>query len=267
MAHHIGEASKADYSKLGKLRVLLAEDNELNQYLLRGLMESWGFVVHTADNGIEALELFQKNDYDVLLFDLQMPEMGGMEAMKLIRGYHNLHKCHVPIIALSANVETGEAEKHIAMGFNDFLVKPVEEETLFQQIAVQTSTSLLYKPKTEENKTPETPLQIDRAALLNKFHNNSAFVDHLLKLFVETTPEALAALRLHHNNQDFEKLQAAAHKLKTTIDTFKIVTLQETIRKIESYAGQKSDLEQLSELINHTTEVLMLIIDRLDHNR
>jgi PAS domain S-box-containing protein len=128
-------SQEINYQSLGKKRILVAEDVELNQYLARHIMESWGFEVDIAVNGKEALRKVQESEYDLVLMDIQMPEMDGMQATQNIRALENRKIACIPIVALTANALKGDSEKYMAVGMNDYLSKPFDEPRLFQVIA------------------------------------------------------------------------------------------------------------------------------------
>jgi hypothetical protein len=111
-------------------RILMAEDEPINQEITRGLLEDVGLVVDSADNGAEALRMAQENDYSLILMDMQMPLMSGVDATLAIRklpAYQN-----VPILAMTANVFTEDREKCLAAGMNDFITKPADPEVVFK---------------------------------------------------------------------------------------------------------------------------------------
>src|SRR4051812_38698396 len=107
------------YNSLGKRKILLAEDVELNQYLARHMMEAWGFEVDVAENGKEALLLVQQNSYDLVLMDIQMPEMDGVEATRQIRLIKDAGKAGIRIVALTANALKGDRERFLEAGMDD----------------------------------------------------------------------------------------------------------------------------------------------------
>jgi CheY-like chemotaxis protein len=113
------------------IKVLVAEDIILNQLLMRTLLEDFGFECDIADNGKIAVEKIQTQKYDVILMDLQMPEMNGFEATGFIR---NELKSDIPIIALTADVTTVDLAKCKAVGMNDYIAKPVDEKLLYRKI-------------------------------------------------------------------------------------------------------------------------------------
>ena len=117
--------------KTKKIKVLVAEDMPLNQLLIKIILKDFGFDFDIAGNGKIALDLMNKNEYDLILMDLQMPEMGGFETTKYIREKLN---SNVPIIALTADVTTIDNQKCLEAGMNDYISKPINEELLFEKI-------------------------------------------------------------------------------------------------------------------------------------
>ena len=133
------ETESADSEQVCGGKVLVVEDNEINQMVALGMLESLGYEVDTADNGILALEALEDEVYDVILMDCQMPEMDGYEATRRIRTHENRTVASIPIIALTANAMSGDAEKCIAAGMDDYLSKPFEPE-LFEKKLVDWTT-------------------------------------------------------------------------------------------------------------------------------
>jgi len=129
-------------------KVLVVEDNEINQLVALGMLESMGYDVDTADNGVLALEALDDQIYDVILMDCQMPEMDGYEATRRIRAHSNSQVATIPIIALTANAMSGDAEKCIAAGMDDYLSKPFEPE-LFEEKLVSWTTARQDADQTE----------------------------------------------------------------------------------------------------------------------
>lgn len=123
-----------DFSSLGSVKVLLAEDNEINAFLAQSLMESWGFRVDVAVNGVEAVSMAFQIDYDIILMDIQMPELSGIDAAQHIRSFPDERKAKTPIIALTANAIKGDDQKYMMAGMDDYVSKPFEEEVLFSKI-------------------------------------------------------------------------------------------------------------------------------------
>jgi two-component system, sensor histidine kinase and response regulator len=117
------------------LRVLVAEDNQVNQFLIARLLQKQGHVVVMASNGIETLKALGKGAFDLILMDVQMPEMGGVETTAAIRKNERLTGRHLPIVALTANAMKGDREKYLACGMDEYLTKPIDQIELFELLA------------------------------------------------------------------------------------------------------------------------------------
>jgi CheY-like chemotaxis protein len=132
MAEITGTKNGVELAKrIENIRILVAEDTPLNQLLIKIILEDFGFHVDIAGNGKIAIEKLQENKYDIILMDLQMPELNGFEATELIRNKMN---SQIPIIALTADVTTVDVGKCEAVGMNDYMSKPIDEKLLYSKI-------------------------------------------------------------------------------------------------------------------------------------
>ena len=118
-------------SFLEGIRILLVEDNRLNQFIAKSMLQKWNMIVTVANNGREALEILRENSFQIVLMDLQMPEMGGIEATRIMRSELNLD---VPVIALTANAIKGVIEECLSAGMNDYILKPFVPDVLSKKI-------------------------------------------------------------------------------------------------------------------------------------
>ena len=132
-------------------KILMAEDVLVNQFLARVTLESGGFIVDIANNGIEALELLEQNDYDLILMDIQMPEMDGVTATKLIRKLNNSEKAAIPIVALTANALVGNEKEYFDAGMNACLTKPFTQEKLFAILSKLLNPTLNLQATNKQN--------------------------------------------------------------------------------------------------------------------
>ena len=182
-----------NYQSLGKRKILVVEDTTVNQYLIRRIIESWGLEVDIANNGKEALGMVESADYDLILMDIQMPEMDGMEATRHIRQMPD-GKGGVPIVALTANFLKGDRERYKAAGMNDFLPKPFNESTLFVVISNnlhhRANRSVLQSVNDKRPLPPPDKLY-DLSNVRGMSGGDETFVKSLVRLFINTTPEML----------------------------------------------------------------------------
>lgn len=119
-----------------KLNVLVVDDNQINRLLLKKVMEKWGAIADFAENGLQAIEKIENNhNYDVVLMDVYMPEMGGIEATQIIRAKSELYFQQLPIIALTASMLSTERGQIDDAGMNDYILKPFEPKNLFDKLS------------------------------------------------------------------------------------------------------------------------------------
>ncbi|MEL7339626.1 MAG: ATP-binding protein, partial [Bacteroidota bacterium] len=128
------EEINVDYSQVEGLDILLVEDNPLNQLVTKKLLSDWKISVDIANNGREAVEMLEERMYDLVFMDLQMPEMNGIEATRVIRNQMARPTCEVPIVALTANAFTGTDDECLQVGMNDYVSKPIQMKNLYSKI-------------------------------------------------------------------------------------------------------------------------------------
>jgi PAS domain S-box-containing protein len=277
---------ETDYKSLGQRKVLVAEDVELNQYLARHILESWDFTVVIVNNGLEAVQTLEKETFDCILMDVQMPEMDGIEATQHIRRLPDPVKATIPIIALTANALKGDSEKYLAAGMTDYLAKPFDEERLFQVIyrnlayyktpvgtvlaeavTVPLESSSADNPfKNNNNSNSMTPVNsrlYDLSMVQSVSGGDEGFIKKMVALFIETVPQNVLELKnaLHEENWDQEG--KTAHKLKSTIDSMGIKSIRQEIRSVESNAKQKESLQEVPALIGTIDTVIRDVIVQL----
>jgi len=228
------------------LNVLVVEDIALNQLLMKTLLDDFEFGCDIASNGKIAIEKLKKNSYDIVLMDLQMPEMNGFEATTYIRKEMNLN---MPIVALTADVTTVDLEKCRSVGMNDYIAKPVDEKLLFTKIV---SLVKKYHQELEKDTIPNKSFKhfkyIDLDYLYKRTKSNPSLLIEMITLYLEQTPPLLDTMKKSLENEDWEMLQAAAHKI---IPSFSIMGIsldfENMAKKVQEHAiNQKQKIEIVS---------------------
>jgi PAS domain S-box-containing protein len=261
--------TEVNYSNLASIHVLLAEDNDVNIFLAQSILEDWKFTVDVAQNGLEAYNMVKENEYDIILMDIQMPEMSGIESTRLIRELEDKKKATIPIIALTANALKGDAEKFLNAGMNDYLSKPFEEIKLYSKLAALLPHKVLPKdislPESTANlnKQDKKPLY-DLEVVIKMSRGNKTFLERTKQLFVETVPPTVQDIQLGFKNQDWNQVSAGAHKLKPTIDTMRIESLRDVIRQIESDAKAVTNIPEIGKNIVLLSKIIQKVIDQLN---
>jgi signal transduction histidine kinase/CheY-like chemotaxis protein/HPt (histidine-containing phosphotransfer) domain-containing protein len=203
-----------------KQRVLLVEDNLLNQKLASIFLKGFGLDVDFADNGMDALKLVKQNTYELILMDVHMPILDGYATTEKIRG--DLHKADVPIIAMTANVLLNERERCLQHGMTDFIAKPFKEVELFEIVhkyIANKSQGMLN----ENNVFRETEVVnndyklIDIEQLKSLSRGDNLFVAEIINIFLEQCPNELNQIKQAITVDDFKTAQSIAHKMKTSV--------------------------------------------------
>ena len=203
-------------------RVLVAEDTKEVQLLMRQVLESYGIEVDIAENGEQALERGLAESYDLILMDMQMPVMDGIEATTLLRQSF----CQVPIVALTANVMQVHRNKFNQAGCNDFLCKPVEQDRLQQVLAEYLQT--ITAEEAEALKIADRSQQLEVS-------------DELRQVFLEGTVERQKDIRTALQQEAWEDLRLAAHNIKGSAATFGYPELTDLARAVCDHIDQLSD--------------------------
>jgi len=220
--------------KLGDMRfdatVLVAEDNPVNREVAKGMLESLGCQVVPAQNGMEAIRVAEDAEADLILMDIQMPEMDGIGAMERIRAREQeTGRGKTPIIAVTANAIAGDREAYLARGMDDYLSKPYNQDQLqkllYRWLDPERRDQAPEEEEEEEVRTEEKPTRRDGQAidleLLGRIReletaSNKGVVARLIAIFSEDAPKLVERIRAGLADQDTEEIARAAHTLKSS---------------------------------------------------
>jgi CheY-like chemotaxis protein len=228
------------------VRVLVVEDIALNQLLMKTLLDDFGFDRDIAANGKIAVEKLETNTYDVILMDLQMPEMNGFEATEYIR---TVLKSNVPIIALTADVTTVDLAKCKAVGMNDYIAKPVDERLLYSKILAQIKKPVVMKLKENEARGVK-PRYTDLAYLSTRTRSNPQLMMEMISLYLEQTPPLIHTMKESMEAKDWKTLYAATHKMIPSFSIMGINTdIESMAKKVQEYASTQLQTEEINELV------------------
>jgi two-component system sensor histidine kinase/response regulator len=211
-------AGKAQRSP--SLRVLVAEDNDLNIALLRELLSQRGHQLEFARDGRVALDLALKGDCDLMLLDLHMPELDGFAVVRAIREHERGTNRHLPIIALTARSSARDRERCLAAGMDEFLSKPMEAAVLWAAV----DRLMTQWPPAAAAPSHLEPGLLDARAILRAIDGHASLLEKLLPVFRQTLPSQISAIRAALVDGDFTRLREAAHRLAGMVGTFSTVT-------------------------------------------
>ena len=210
-----GRSSSAPHVGARRGRVLVAEDNPVNQKVTARMLDHLGFDADVAETGEEAVAAARVKRYDLILMDGQMPGMDGFAATALIRGFEGPVR-RTPIVALTASAMRGDRERYLAAGMDDYLAKPISPEqlaTVLERWAPAAAPPAVHEARPHHEPAPGDPVDWDMVADLVAM-TPPDFIDELLALFFRDSARALTELRIAWREDDLEAWRRVAHKLR-----------------------------------------------------
>jgi PAS domain S-box-containing protein len=275
----IEQANKEGDSTLdvSHLRVLVAEDNAINQMIVKKVFSDWGAYVEIADNGVTCVNKLREGAFDIVLMDIQMPEMDGNTAAQKIRHELPLPARNIPIMAMTAHATSTEKQKCFESGMNDYISKPFDPAELKRKLIALTKDSSgkaddIQHTKTDagasyragansdtrqtsaqpaERDAAETAeLKIDLSYLRQIGGDNPAFVMQMIEMFLQKTPVALEEMNEKLKQQSWEDLRNIAHRIKPSFTYIGLGALHRMLAEIEDNSTNRTNLDALQGLIS-----------------
>jgi CheY-like chemotaxis protein len=256
--------TRSNTTCLNGMRILLTEDNLLNQQVACDMLEDAGALVTVASHGAEALELLHQKEFECILMDIQMPEMDGLEAVKRIRA--DLALCALPVIALTANARSEEREHYIASGMNDVISKPIDSTRLFEillkwvtlpesgpQVPVP---ALAEKPPEPEHRlarpvdaAPQLgPKDFDLSVLAKLCVDNPERLERYVEVFIDSLQQAMTEINAALEQEDLVAIGTLGHRIKSTASSAGATGLADVGRLLEA-TRTDGNLEQAHRLV------------------
>jgi len=248
------------------LRILLAEDNLLNQQIARELLEEFGVVVEVANNGREAIELLQRAVFDCVLMDVRMPEIDGIEATQHIRNDPRFRD--LPIVAMTANARTEDREECLAAGMTDFISKPVEPAQFFRILLKSLRLPPVSSTPVDPPEKPETVAsaqggvvmsgEIDMQVVAALGRHNPEKIRRFLDLFIQSTASGVQQILVAEDAGDMAALAQVGHRLKASAASMGAARLAALMQQLEA-AARQNERDETSRLVREITGVWQLI--------
>jgi len=252
-------------TEIKNIKVLVAEDIPLNQLLMKTLLDDFGFERDIAANGRIAIEKLKEKTYDIILMDLQMPEMNGFEATEYIR---NEMKSKIPIIALTADVTTVDLAKCKAVGMNDYIAKPVDERLLYNKIVglVKKPTLIKYNANdNDEQMEGKKSRCIDLDYLIRRTKSNPNLMMEMISLYLEQTPPLISTMKQSFKDKDWHLLYSAVHKMIPSFSIMGISTdFENMAKKVQEFASTQKQSEGIHDMVFQLGKVCSQACEELE---
>ena len=235
-----------------KARILLAEDNITNQQVALGILKKFGLTADAVANGAEAVKALESIPYDLVLMDIQMPEMNGLEATRKIRNPNSSVNNHdIPIIAMTANAMQGDRENCLKAGMNDYISKPVRPQDLAKILEKWLMTLEGDDTQSSDDISEEVISSLtvfDREALLTQMMDDEELLQIVIATFLEDLPRQMVDLKNSVSQDNAATVGSQAHKMKGAAATVGGMALRSVASQMEE-AGKAGDMIKLKELI------------------
>lgn len=237
------------------LKILLAEDNKVNQTFAVRTLEKHGHEIQVVEDGRDVITKYRRGDFDLILMDVQMPGMNGYEATRRIRALEKDSESRIPIIALTARAIKGDKEKCIEAGMDDYLSKPIRTSDLYESIStlmpelvsVEEEAGVLVSDDGKEIGSESEP-PFDQSALMELVSGDWIMLGEMLDIFLSQVPDYLDTIRDAIRSADAEKLHQRAHALKGVVATLQSQPSFRVTKELQEI-GESGELERAPELM------------------
>lgn len=246
----------SEVEKVGTMKVLIAEDVDINQLVIKKHMQKFGFSADFAENGKIAIEKLRTGSYDIVLMDMQMPVMDGYEAIRIIRKDFPEPVNRIPIISITASV-MGEAPlKCLEAGANDYVPKPYDIKDLRKKMekwVTPENNNQNTPDMKEEDKKNESLIDLDYLDQLSE--GDDDFTISMLSYFLENTPGVLNDMKQFYQDKDWKSLRNAAHKFKPQLTFMGIKSVFNEVETIEQNSANEVNTDEIPELLKKVEAV------------
>ncbi len=264
---HFVELGEVEKSILN-LKILLVEDNKTNQLLAKTRLERWNCIVDIANNGIEGVKKVQKNMYDIILMDIQMPVMDGYEATKIIKNDLSKQVSKIPIIAMTAYTSKKDINMALEAGMNDYIFKPFKKEELLLLLKKYGKLKNIEKLEDSKeikiiNENTKSEKYTDLEFLKQESLNETSILVLLIQLFIKDLDEYVQVVTKEIKTKNWEILHRATHKIKPNISMFGISKMEPLVHTLMKKLEKREDFDNVSTLLNECKQIIEKVKEEL----
>lgn len=236
-----------NHAILAKKRILVVEDNTINQMLVKHTLLKSGAFVEIANNGTHALTFLEKNTFDIILMDLFMPELDGYQTTKIVREELQMH---IPIVAMTALAIKGEEEKCFALGMNGYVSKPFTFESLCNELIRVLNLNIDELVVESPLQVGSTELNIDLSFLHELAGGDADYAKSMIKLFLENVPNTLKTIKHAIEENNWATVGRLAHYIKSSLSVVKVKKMFDLSTKLESIAQKEQNVDLALSIID-----------------
>lgn len=250
--------------KIKELRILVADDENYNRLLLQHIFEKWSLEIEEAVDGAEVLDKLSVEEYDLILMDVKMPHVDGIDATRRIRESFSGHKRHVPIIAVTAGASADDKKNCLSAGMNGFITKPFKETELVKVMGevLKIETEAVAKEKKQVN---GNGVSIDLTELEKLIGNDQEFLKKMIRSFIESSSETLLEMEQNLDGKDLRTVGLLAHRLAAPARHMGFHNMAIRLKKIEHYEQEKMTYRDLMQNIAELRKDIEKVNTGLQH--
>jgi PAS domain S-box-containing protein len=258
------ETVHIDKEFLRNRRILVVEDEQFNQFFIQALLRQWNVITEIAENGKVAVSLLQQKPYDLILMDVEMPEMDGYTAIQVIRKTLRLK---TPVVVVSANTNDEIIQRLTDAGMNEFISKPYDPEVLYSKIVKWLGNKIPADSKQIDEKICNASIETKKLITLSKLYkalgDDRNQIKVMISKFLEISPAYYNEVLSGYENQDYALVKKSSHKIKSSIELLASKGIVNNIRLINQFAESKKDHQKLHLLIVYFRDAFPRLCDEL----
>ncbi len=246
------------------IKILVAEDDKFNQMVVLSMIEDWGFKVDIAEDGKQVINMLQQNTYDLVLMDIQMPELDGVETTKYIRSKMPEPQKNIPIIAVTANAYIEDHKIYYKTGINDVISKPFKSDILFNKIIslIKQNTNNQTIEHTQKAQKQEKLYSLEIIKKVAK--NNPQTIKQMLEVFINKNKEEMKSLMNALTEKNIEQIAHIAHKIKPSVAYLGMLDTEKKLNNIVQWARKNEEFDKMQLNIILVNEILQKVFLELE---
>ncbi|HLP13983.1 MAG TPA: ATP-binding protein [Flavobacteriales bacterium] len=251
-----------DLPAVQKLKILAADDENYNRLLLEHIFDKWNIKLDYAVDGLEVLEKSDEEDYDLILMDVKMPYLDGMEATKKIRNEFGISKRNIPIIAITAGTLSIDRKKCLDVGMNNFITKPFKESELVRIIA-ETLKLETVEVNMDKNNINGHEEELNLEELKNIIGDDNVLMKKMIETFIESSEKTITEIEEAFRVEDYRELTLLAHRLAAPARHMSFNHIADKLKNIENFETEKINKSGLYKLINEVKMSVAAVNEKL----
>ena len=242
-------------------RILIVEDNDINRLVINKIMKDWGVQIDNAINGVDAIRKIKENEYDIILMDIEMPEMNGYQCIREIRSNLPEPKKSVPVMAMTAHANKKERDKCIGLGMDDYISKPFDPLDLKQKIVALSKKMIggtcdVQLQNTQMEDIISVPTRYTNLDYLHSLsEGNESFLKDFINVFLTNTPATITSLKECLALSNWEGVRQSAHKVKPSLNYLGLKEAQKIAGTIEEYAKELNHIDQIPQMVTELSRI------------